>query len=199
MFNYNNNLKTSKFNNIKNLFTFRSIGIISVTIIISFSLRCLIIYLFNLDLTQFYDFFFVSFLVSFIRPLITDLVDFYLINRVSLLTMDVSCYTRRHSDKHKHNHHSDYQSRSNNQSLSDIESHNIHDELNYKDRVKRRLFWFVWKQYTDKFSSYNEFKKSWDVNTKLRDDIKNDIKDSSDIKKLRKIKRTILWFWNPNK
>lgn len=138
MFNYNNNLKTSKFNNIKNLFTFRSIGIISVTIIISFSLRCLIIYLFNLDLTQFYDFFFVSFLVSFIRPLITDLVDFYLINRVSLLTMDVSCYSRRHSDKHSHR--SDYQGRSNNQSISDIEFHNIQDELNHKDRVKRRFF-----------------------------------------------------------
>lgn len=72
-----------------------------------------------------------------------------------------------------------------------------HPKEGIRDKTKRRIYWYIWKQYTDKFSNYRSFKESWDVKTKLRDDIKKDIKDSSDIRKLRKIKRTILWFWNP--
>ena len=155
------------------LFTFRGLAILVVTIVLSFMIRCLIIYLFSLDLSQFSDFLFVGILVSFIRVFITDLFEFYFHKdnlTPHILRQDRSAYSL------------------NNLSVN---------EEGIKDKTKRKVYWYVWKQYTDKFSNYRSFKESWDVKTKIRDDIKKDIKDSADLKKLRKIKRTILWFWNP--
>lgn len=65
------------FKNFRNLFTFRGFAILVATLALSFSVRCLIIYIFNLDLSQFTDFLFVGILVSFIRVFITDLFEFY--------------------------------------------------------------------------------------------------------------------------
>ena len=164
---------SSYFKNFRKLFTFRGLAILVATIVLSFMVRCLIIYLFSLDLSQFTDFLFVGFLVSFIRVFITDLFEFYFHkNNLTphILRQDRNAY-----------------------SLNNLPV----NEEGIKDKTKRKIYWFIWKQYTDKFSSYKEFKKSWDVSTKLRDNIKKDIKDSTDLKKLRKIKRTILWFWNP--
>ena len=127
---------------------------------------------FHWDLSIFGDFFI---LVSFIRGFITDLFEFYLAkyNLTSHgLSQDIYSYS------------------------TPVGSHQ-HPQEGIKDKTKRKVYWFIWKQYTDKFSNYRSFKESWDVKTKLRDDIKKDLKDSSDIKKLKKIKRTILWFWNP--
>lgn len=126
-----------------------------------------------MDLSQFTDFLFVGFLVSFIRVFITDLFEFYLAKdnlTPHVLRQDRNSYSLPVGS---------------------------HPEEGIRDKTKRRIYWYIWKQYTDKYSNYRSFKESWDVKTKLRDDIKKDIKDSSDIRKLRKIKRTILWFWNP--
>lgn len=161
------------FNNFRNLFTFRGLAILVATLVLSFSVRSLVILFFNLDLSQFSDFFFVGFLVSFIRVFITDLFEFY--------------FAKDNLTPHG-------LSQDSNSYSTPVGSH---PQEAIKDKTKRKVYWFIWKQYTDKFSNYRSFKESWDVKTKLRDDIKKDLKDSTDLKKLRKIKRTILWVWNP--
>ena len=65
----------------------------------------------------------------------------------------------------------------------------------YKDKVKRRLFWHLWKQDTNQFRDYKEFKESWNPNIKIGQEIKSDIKDELD--KLARVKRTVAWFLNP--
>lgn len=65
------------FKNFRNLFAFRGFAILVATLALSFSVRYLIIYIFNLDLSQFTDFLFVGILISFIRVFITDLFEFY--------------------------------------------------------------------------------------------------------------------------
>ena len=72
------NHSSSYFKNFKKLFTFRGLAILVATLVLSFSVRSLVILFFNLDLSQFTDFLFVGILVSFIRVLITDLFEFYL-------------------------------------------------------------------------------------------------------------------------
>ena len=169
----NFNSSSISFKNFRNLFTFRGFAILLATIALSFSVRSLVILFFKLDLSQFSDFLFVGILVSFIRVFITDLFEFYLA---------------------KDNLTSHGLSQDSNSYSTPVASH---PQEGIKDKTKRKVYWFIWKQYTDKFSNYRSFKEAWDVKTKLRDDIKKDLKDSSDIKKLKKIKRTILWFWNP--
>lgn len=167
------NFNYSWFKNFRNLFTFRGFAILVATLALSFSVRSLVILFFNLDLSQFTDFLFVGILVSFIRVFITDLFEFYLAKdnlTPHVLRQDRNAY-----------------------SLNSL----VVNKEGIKDKTKRKVYWYIWKQYTDKFSNYRSFKESWDVKTKLRDDIKKDIKDSADLKKLRKIKRTILWVWNP--
>ena len=73
---HNNNYK---FSNFKNLFTFRSFTILSVTLIISFCCRSFIIVFFNLNYTLFNDFFIVGIIISVIRPLVTDLFDVFFV------------------------------------------------------------------------------------------------------------------------
>ena len=68
----NNNPNTSRFHNIKNFFSIKNLLILFCTLFISFFFRLVIIKLFALDITLFTDFIFVSSLVSFIRPLVTD-------------------------------------------------------------------------------------------------------------------------------
>lgn len=74
----NFNYSSSWFKNFRNLFTLRGLAILVATLALSFSVRSLVILFFNLDLTQFYDFFIVGILVSFFRVFITDLFEFYL-------------------------------------------------------------------------------------------------------------------------
>ena len=71
------NIFTSRFTNLKNLFTLRSLFILIITLLISFSVRWLLVLYFNYDLYVFKDFCITGLLVSFIRPLILDIFDLF--------------------------------------------------------------------------------------------------------------------------
>lgn len=64
----------------------------------------------------------------------------------------------------------------------------------YVDKVRRKFFWIICEEDRGKFASYKEFKKSWNPNIKIRDEIKKDVK--ADLEGLFRIKRTFAWFWN---
>lgn len=59
-----------------------------------------------------------------------------------------------------------------NSSVSKLESIYI----KYHDIGKRKFFWTIWESNRDHYSSYQEFKKSWDPNTKIWKEIYNEIK-----------------------
>lgn len=105
-----------------------------ITIALSFTGRCLIIYFFTLDLTCYYYFFFVNLLVSFIRPLITDLVDIYLENKI---TLNISVYSR---NSREHKQESKYKQPGEHTNRVYTKPHNIEDDLDYKYKIKRRFF-----------------------------------------------------------
>ena len=60
----------------------------------------------------------------------------------------------------------------NTQNVLQTESNNI--PLIY--RVKRRLIWYSWKQFSNKYSSFADFKLNWDYNIGVRNEIIKDIK-----------------------
>lgn len=68
----------------------------------------------------------------------------------------------------------------------------------FKQNSKRRLFWVVWGIHTDKHKSYEEFKQSWKPNTKMWDEIKNDIKNETKeiVHTLTLHKRSLAWILN---
>ena len=73
------------------------------------------------------------------------------------------------------------------------------ESLNFYDRSKRLLFWTLWERYTDKYSSYKEFKKQWDINTGLRKEIKPDLRN--EFESVLLFKNVISWLLsrrNPN-
>jgi len=76
-----------------------------------------------------------------------------------------------------------------------IELNNSGDSINYynnfKNGVKSRLFWIGWERYKDKYNSFEEFKKVWDSNIKIRKIIKNDIKN--EFEGLIRTKNVIRW------
>jgi hypothetical protein len=50
----------------------------------------------------------------------------------------------------------------------------VNDEsLNF--RLRRRIFWYCWKQFGDKYNSFSEFKLSWDSTKSIKGDIKKDL------------------------
>lgn len=60
----NFNYSSSWFKNFRNLFTLRGLAILVATLALSFSVRCLVILFFNLDLSLGDDLFFIGFLIS---------------------------------------------------------------------------------------------------------------------------------------
>ncbi len=74
--NFFNN--TSRFTNLKNLFNFRSLFILIITLVLSFSARWFIVHYFNYDLSVFKDFFLIGILVSFILNVVNYFSDFQL-------------------------------------------------------------------------------------------------------------------------
>lgn len=57
---------TLRFANLRNLFTLRSLAILSITLVLSFAVRWYIVHYFSYDLYQLKDFFIIGLLVSFI-------------------------------------------------------------------------------------------------------------------------------------
>ena len=55
-------------------------------------------------------------------------------------------------------------------------TNDIERPLSLSLRFKRRLFWYGWKQFSDKYYSFEEFKQNWDSRLGVRKEIKRDLK-----------------------
>ena len=69
--------------------------------------------------------------------------------------------------------------------------------LNLKDKARRKLFWEICECDRGNYSSYKDFKKSWDSSTKIRNEVKKDLQ--ADLHKLRVVKQSIYWILNRRK
>lgn len=94
------------------LFIFRDLAILIAIFVSSFSIRCLINFISDLNLSHFTDFLYIDILVFFIRVFITDLFEFYLANNNltlygvsqdsnSYVTFAGSYLSKEHKDKTK--------------------------------------------------------------------------------------------------
>lgn len=61
----------------------------------------------------------------------------------------------------------------------------------FKDKAKRRLFWHVWKEHTNKYDSYKDFKQVWNSNINIRQEIKKDLRD--EFEGFVRFKNTFIW------
>ena len=72
------------------------------------------------------------------------------------------------------------------------------EELKLRDKIRRRCHWFFLHKFNNEYSSYNDFKKKWNVNSvylyELNRQINNDIYDVKHRIKLSK--KTVGWFFN---
>ena len=100
----------NKFSNLRNLFTIRSLLVLAFTMVVSFSFRFLPFSYFDLNLSLLKDFLFTGVLVTIVRPLVTDLLDIFLNNEISISERgDISssnwwCDDERRVNKHKTEH-----------------------------------------------------------------------------------------------
>jgi hypothetical protein len=64
--------------------------------------------------------------------------------------------------------------------------------------MKRVIFWGTWERYSDRYSSYKEFKAHWDTSTKLRKVMINDLRKDWEKEKhnIKLVKNTIAWILN---
>ena len=167
-----------------------------------------------MDLLNLKDFLLTGVLVSIIRPLVTDIFDILFFNEVAIGELcDLPSSNRRcHSEKKGSSKHIMDSSQNKDQFVfkrgnrtnydnqgnymgSNYNKDTFYEKL--KDKTKRRLTWVVWKQHTDKYVNYDEFKKSWKTGSKIREEIKKDVVNSKELKYLKKIKRTVAWLFNP--
>ena len=183
---YHNN--TSRFSHLKNLFTFRSLFILIITLLLSFSVRWYIVYCFSYDLYTFKDFFIIGIIVSFIRSLILDIFDIFYpkidLSVVSLQEVRELASANIHS---RNQHDSPVQTQFNETLSNDSIDSNTKD---FKYKVKRRFVWVVWKQYSDEFHSFKDFKDSIRGEFKIRTEIKKDLEKelTGTFRRLRKAK-----------
>ena len=169
--NNNNNVNTMRFSNIKNFLSLKNFTILFFTLFISFFSRLLIIKLFHLDITLFSDFIILGFLVSFIRPIVTDLFniiqyEILVLQELNSLNGDFNVNTlyKKGLNKDVYNTSQNCSSRQN----VDITS-------NFKHLVKHRIFWYIWKMHSDKYSSFHEYLKSEDSSVKITSQMKKDL------------------------
>ena len=193
MQNYNNfknfhNKNTSGFSNLKNLFTFRSLFILIITLVLSFSVRWYIVNYFSYDLYTSKDFFIIGIIVSFIRSLIMDMFDIF----YPKIDISGASYNgvRELSSETIHRRNQDdrpLQTQFNEMSSNDSIDSNLQD---FKYKVKRRFLWVVWKQYSDEFHSFKDFKDSIRGDFKIRTEIKKDLEKGlpGTFRRLRKAK-----------
>ena len=70
---------------------------------------------------------------------------------------------------------------------------NVGDHIHsFKDSLKLRFVWGLWKSESGQFSSFKNFKNSRRANFSMRNEVKMDIKD--DLKRLRVQRRTLHTF-----
>ena len=189
-----------RFSNLRNLFTIRSFLILSITLVISFSVRWYIVNYFNYDLYTFKDFFFIGILVSFVRPLVVDVFDMYYPKfEVSLHEVrELPDQSRLTYDKHNE------RSRRQDPTQTPFQGSqpytvqptliNGEEEKGFKFKAKRRFLWLIWKQHSDEFGSFKEFKNSCNGNIRIRSEVKKDLE--KELPNLFRRTRKIRWFFN---
>ena len=193
MLHYNNfknffDKNTSRFSNLWNFFTFRSFAILAATLVLSFSVRWYIVNCFSYDLYTFKDFFIIGIIVSFIRSLIMDIFDIFYpkidLSVVSLQEVRELPPANIHS---RNQHDRPVQTQFNDTLSNDSIDSNTKD---FKFKVKRRFVWVVWKQYSDEFHSFKDFKDSIRGEFKIRTEIKKDLEKElpGTFRRLRKAK-----------
>lgn len=66
-------------------------------------------------------------------------------------------------------------------------------------RGKRFVHWYIWEKYHNTYPKFEDFKGSWDPNTKVSSEIYNGIKTDlyNGKRKLSVFKKTFKWFTNP--
>jgi len=134
------NEKFTRFSNFKKLFSFKSLCILCVTILLSFLIRLFIVKFFNFDMTLFRDFFITGFLVSLIRPIITDLFEIYF-QEYAVLSEVKELPGNYYNSRNNNNGMSNQSGNLNNMSRNDkSSSNNLEDKSNVKYILKQRIF-----------------------------------------------------------
>jgi len=67
----------------------------------------------------------------------------------------------------------------------------------YKSVSKRHIYWFIFEKGKSNFSSYNNFKTTWNPDTQILNELKQ--KFIRDKEKLLLKKRTLAWFFKRSK
>ena len=65
------------------------------------------------------------------------------------------------------------------------------------NKARRRFYWETLEIDKNNYNSFNDFKKNWDPNVKIRKEIESELK--ADLAKLNLHKNTFLWFLNIRK
>lgn len=149
--NINNNINSaSRFYNLRNFFTLRSLAILAITLVLSFSVRWSIVHYFNYDLSAFKDFFLIGLLVSLVRPLTMDAFDmFYPKLDISLHEIrELPDQSRLTSDRDNERYRRTYSNIGSFQTRpSDFVDRRIisdnRDHKDFKYKAKRRLLWII--------------------------------------------------------
>jgi len=71
----------------------------------------------------------------------------------------------------------------------------------YNDRLRRSIFWYTCVKGKGSYNSYNDYKPSWNSNTKILDEINKELKNDINVifHKINLNKRTFDWFFKPRK
>lgn len=69
----------------------------------------------------------------------------------------------------------------------------------YKNIYKRKLYWYTCIKNKGIYDNYQDYKLSWDPNTKVLHEIKNNLKQEikEELHKMNLAKRTLSWFFKP--
>ncbi len=179
---------TYSFSNLKNLFTFRSLFILIFTLVLSFAVRWFIVNYFNYDLYTFKDFFIIGIIVSFIRSFVMDIFDIiYPKLDLSVVSLDEIRELPSVNTQSLNQNDRSIQKEFKQTPSKDYIDSNTKD---FKSKVKGRFLWLVWKQHTDQFNSYKDFKASIRGDFKIRSEIKKDLEKELPVtfRRLRKAK-----------
>ena len=86
-----------------------------------------------------------------------------------------------------------------NTNLHDVYYVNIYGK--YKNISKRKIFWYICVKSKGHYTNYTEFKNSWNPNTDILYEIKNQLKSEirDELHKFNVAKRSLLWFFKGSK
>lgn len=68
----------------------------------------------------------------------------------------------------------------------------LNNDYSLKNQCRRRIHWILFQQFTSDYSSYSEFRKQWDSNTKLYVEIENKYCEKK--RDFLIFKKTLQWF-----